>query len=96
MEPISTSTTLFAPLMIVFAALGVLGTIFWVWRLIEAATKGPRDGSDKIVWVLIILLTHVIEAALYFFARRPKRRAVPANQPRWNRGRPDLIYMRAR
>jgi membrane-associated phospholipid phosphatase len=95
-ELISTGTALFALLMVVFAATGVLGTIFWVWMLIEAATKEPDGGSDRIVWVLIILLTHMIGAALYFFARRPRRRARAASLTRRNRRRPDLIYMRAR
>ena len=56
-------------------ALGVLGTIFWLWMLVECATKEAKEGNDKITWVLIILVTHVVGAALYFFARRPKRRA---------------------
>ena len=44
MEPISTGTALFALLMMVFAVTGVLGTMFWVWMLIEAATKEPDGG----------------------------------------------------
>ena len=43
--------------------------------LVECATKEAKEGNDKITWVLIILVTHVVGAALYFFARRPKRRA---------------------
>ena len=96
MEPISTGTALFGLLMMVFAVTGVLGTMFWVWMLIEAATKEPDGGSDRIVWVLIIWLTHMIGSALYFFARRPRRRSQATSLTRRNRRRPDLIYMRAR
>ncbi len=46
---------------------------FWVWMLVECATKEPNTGNQKVVWVLIILFAHFIGAAIYFFARRPKR-----------------------
>jgi hypothetical protein len=62
-----------------FGALGAVGiaiglvlfglsTIFWIWMLIAAATK-ERGTAEKIVWVLIILVTHVLGAAIYFFVR---------------------------
>ena len=57
----------------VFCALGVLGTVFWIWMLVECATREPNTGTEKIVWVLIIIFTHWIGAAIYYFVRRPKR-----------------------
>ncbi|MCK4648368.1 PLDc_N domain-containing protein [bacterium] len=59
--------------ILLFFGIGVLGTIFWIWMLIDCATKETGKGSDKIVWVIIILVTHLLGAAIYFFARRPKR-----------------------
>jgi hypothetical protein len=59
--------------LLVFYGWGVLGTIFWIWMLAECATKEPSQGNEKIVWVLIIALTHVIGAVLYFVMRRPQR-----------------------
>lgn len=55
-----------------FAVLA-LSTVFWIWMLIDCATKEPSASNDKIVWVIIILLTHWIGAAIYYFVRRPKR-----------------------
>lgn len=52
----------------------IAGTIFWIWMLIDCAIHEP-SGSDKIVWILIILLASFIGAAIYFLVRRPKRRA---------------------
>jgi hypothetical protein len=49
------------------------GTIFWIWMLIDAATK-ERDSTDKVVWVLIILFTHFIGGAIYYFVRYRARR----------------------
>lgn len=60
---------LFLPLLLV----GVLGTVFWIWMLVDCALHEPAEGNDKLVWVIIILFTHVLGAALYFFIRRPRR-----------------------
>ena len=65
--------SLFFLISIGFFLVSVLGSIFWVWMLIECATKEPNEGNDKIVWILVIIFTHVIGAAIYLFARRPQR-----------------------
>jgi hypothetical protein len=56
-----------------FFAIAVLGTIFWIWMLVDCATKETDAGNNKIVWVVIIALTHWIGAAIYYFVRRPQR-----------------------
>ena len=56
-----------------FGAIGVGGTILWVWMLIDCATKEPSEGNDKVVWLLVILFTHFIGGLIYFFVRRPQR-----------------------
>jgi hypothetical protein len=63
------------PFLLVLLWLGVVALIFgfWIWMLIDAATHEPSQGNDKIVWVVVILLTHIIGALLYFFIRRPTR-----------------------
>jgi len=43
--------------------------------LTDCATKQTSEGNDKIVWVISIVLTHVLGAAIYLFARRAKRMA---------------------
>lgn len=52
---------------------GLIGTVFWIWMIIDCATKERSEGNDKVIWILIILLTHLIGALIYFFARRPTR-----------------------
>ena len=47
--------------------------VFWLWMLIDCLTKGPDAGNTKVIWVLGIVFTHIIGAALYFFIRRPQR-----------------------
>lgn len=60
-------------LFLFFGLFGLLAFAFWVWMLYESAAKEPADYKDKVLWVLIIALTGLIGAAIYFFARRPKR-----------------------
>lgn len=57
-----------------FGLLAILGTIFWVWMIIDCATNEPSQDTNKIVWILVIVLTHLVGAAIYFFVRRPERR----------------------
>ena len=59
--------------ILLILAMGVLGTVFWIWMLIECATREPSTGNDKIVWVIVIALTHLIGAVIYFLVRRPQR-----------------------
>lgn len=69
-----TSIGLFELLLLAaFFGLAVLGTVFWIWMLIDCATKESSTGNEKIVWVVIIALTHLLGAALYFLVRRPQR-----------------------
>lgn len=60
-------------LVLPIIAVALLGTVFWVWMLIDCAIHEPNEGNEKIVWILIILFTHFLGAAIYFFARRPTR-----------------------
>jgi len=54
--------------------LGLACLVFWVWMLIHAIrNKGLRD-TEKIIWVLVIVLVQVLGALIYFFVGRPKAR----------------------
>ncbi len=53
--------------------IGILGTVFWIWMLVDCATKESNQGNDKIIWILVIALTHFLGAAIYLLVRRPQR-----------------------
>jgi len=55
-----------------FLALGVLACIFWIWMLIHAITNRGLSGTEKIVWVLVIIFLHFIGALIYFFVGRSR------------------------
>ena len=76
MESVALAGILFYILVLFLVfVVGILGTVFWIWMLVDCATKERGEGNDKLIWVLIILFTHIIGAALYYFVRRPKRKA---------------------
>ncbi len=60
---------LFFPL----ALLGLVVMAFWIWMLVDCATKESDQGNNKLIWILIIVLTHWIGALLYLLIRRPQR-----------------------
>lgn len=66
---------LLLPLLFIGAAfvIAILAFVFWIWMLVDCATKEPSQGNDKVVWLLVIVLLHGLGALIYFFARRPQR-----------------------
>jgi hypothetical protein len=52
--------------------LAIVPTALWVWVIIDLALNEP-SGSDKVVWILVVLLGGWIGAAIYWIVRRPKR-----------------------
>jgi hypothetical protein len=54
-------------------ALVAVVTVFWIWMIIDCATKESDTGNTKIVWILIILLGSFIGAGIYYCVRKPKR-----------------------
>ena len=61
---------IFIPLMLLALAL----MVFWVWMLVDCATKEPSAGNEKIIWILVIIFTHWIGALIYFLVRRRQRK----------------------
>ena len=61
-------------LLIFFAlVIGLGGMVFWIWMLIDCATKESNEGNEKIAWIVIIAVTQIIGALIYLIIRRPKR-----------------------
>jgi len=53
---------------------GILATAFWIWMLIDCATNESSEGSEKLVWILVILFGHGLGALVYLLVRRPERK----------------------
>ena len=52
-----------------------LASIFWLWMLVDAITNTALNGTEKIIWVLVVLFLHLVGALLYFFVARGGSRA---------------------
>jgi len=50
--------------------------VFWIWALIDCINNESTEGNERIVWVVVIAVTHWIGALIYLVARRPKRKAL--------------------
>lgn len=64
------------PLLLVIIAvsgIGVVGAVVWIWALIDCISKEPKEGNDRIVWVIVIALTGCVGALIYLLWRRPQR-----------------------
>jgi len=52
------------PIILLFIALGIAGTVFWIMMLIHAAT---HDIKDKAMWIVLMVFTGIIGALIYYF-----------------------------
>lgn len=55
------------------ALLSLATQVFWIWMLIDCAMKEKGEGNTQVVWIIVIVFTNIIGAAIYFFIRRPER-----------------------
>ena len=48
----------------------VLLVAFWIWMIVDTATRNFRNDVEKIVWILVIIFTSWIGALAYFIVIR--------------------------
>ena len=56
-----------------FSFIVLAAIAFWIWMMIDCAINESSEGNDKMVWMLVIILTGWIGALIYCFVRRPTR-----------------------
>ncbi|MBA3313790.1 MAG: PLD nuclease N-terminal domain-containing protein [Planctomycetota bacterium] len=61
--------------LLIVGILVLLSVIVWIWALVDAATNPALDGTQKLIWLLVIFFTEIIGAIAYFVLR-PSRTAV--------------------
>ncbi len=54
--------------MIFFFFAFVVALSFWVWMVVDCATRKFRAEADKIVWILILIFLNLLGAFIYFLA----------------------------
>jgi len=56
--------------------LALLTTAFWLWMLIDCLFNKSLRGTQKVLWLLLILFTHIIGAIVYIIIGRSKKNVV--------------------
>jgi len=59
--------------MLVILPIALLATVFWIWMLVSAIQNQGLNGTEKVIWVLVIIFLHFLGAFLYLLLGRPKR-----------------------
>jgi hypothetical protein len=50
--------------------LGIVYFIFWLWMLIDCLKNRRLDGTEKLIWILVIIFLQVLGPLLYLFLAR--------------------------
>jgi len=54
-------------LILPLVAIAVLLFVMWIIMLVDAATRKFKNDTDKVVWILVIVLTGIIGQFIYYF-----------------------------
>jgi hypothetical protein len=58
--------------LLIVGILVLLPTIFWIVEIIDAIRRDFAEPSEKIIWLVVIVLTHFLGALIYYFAGKPR------------------------
>jgi hypothetical protein len=64
--------TLLTWLMVAGLGVALCVFAFWLWMLIHALRNPGLNDGERISWTVVLCLTHLLGAILYFFLGRPK------------------------
>jgi hypothetical protein len=53
--------------------LGLALCIFWIWMLVSAIQNNGLNGTERLIWVLVIIFLHFLGAFLYLLLGHSKR-----------------------
>ena len=53
--------------------IAIASLVFWIWMLVDCVQRDfGTDNNEKVVWILVIVLTGIIGALIYFFVGRSR------------------------
>ena len=61
---------------LVWILLAVLALGIWIWALVDAIQNPALDGNQRLIWILVIVLTQFIGAMIYLIVGRSRKPAV--------------------
>jgi hypothetical protein len=57
--------SLFGGFAIIAFVVAIVSTIIWIWALVDCLQNPRLEGTEKLVWVLVILFLQVLGATIY-------------------------------
>jgi hypothetical protein len=51
----------------------LLGSVVWIWALVDCLLHEPAQANTKLIWIIVIVFTHLVGAILYLLLRRSRR-----------------------
>jgi len=61
-------------LMLFAGILSLLAFIFWIMMLIDSIQRKYKNKDEKIIWILVIILTYLVGALVYYFVVKRKKK----------------------
>lgn len=62
----------FPLLLISHFLLILIASAFWIWMIIDVAIRKFPTESEKVIWILIIVLVSILGAIIYFYVHGKK------------------------
>ena len=63
---------LFFLFFIAMFAISILSLIFWIWMIVDVSKRKFKGESDKVMWILVVVLAGIIGAIIYYFVVKKK------------------------
>jgi hypothetical protein len=45
----------------------IISFLFWIWMLIDCLKRDFKKENDRIIWLLVIILAHLVGSIIYYF-----------------------------
>ena len=59
-------------MLIVFLLLSLVPLAIWIWALVDAIKNPQLSDNERLIWVIVILLTQCLGALIYLIVGRKK------------------------
>jgi hypothetical protein len=62
-----------AACVLVWIAIAVAALAIWIWALVDAIQNPGLSNNERLIWVLVIILTNTLGEVIYLIIGRKKR-----------------------
>lgn len=59
-------------LMLLLVGLAVFLNVFWIWMIVDCATRKKLSDGERVAWILVLVFLHFLGATIYYFAVKRK------------------------